>query len=693
MTLNAVFVIWRELFEAILIVTIVHQFLARRLVKGQALRLAASGIAIGIGLSVALGFAFHAAQTGLTGDALEHFQTAALVACAALMTHMVIWMQKHARHLKRGLEAELDAALGKASGLAAVGLIAFALAREGFEVVVFLYGMLIGAGEGGASAVAWSSASGAALAGLSAWALQHGLKFVNQRRFFQVTSAFLLLTASSMVLAAVLRLLQSGAISPLVDVVWDTSAVLDDRAGIGAFVASVTGYQATPALISVLIYAGYWMIYALLKKRSLAAPALAAACLAGLLASEASAQEKLKTKLSGYGDMQAAYYDHGRNRTLKNGAAKDARATFDTTRFVARLEGFYLPYDVEFEAEVEIEHGGSGGAMELEYEESGEFEAEIEKGGEVQLEEFYIKKAIGTELLLTVGRQPVAVGLVSRYQSPLAYLGVRRSEAETHIIPESWTEIGFGAAYDGGMVKAEAQVVNGLDSTGFNSEFWVSTGHQGRFEEISATDMAGVARLDILGPGGLTAGVSGYYGGTTRNRPQPDMVRICDKSTDDKVAACGWIDAPVTIADAHGTLTGEALRVAGSVVWGKLKNAGKLSDRNGRLPNQLAVARTPVADEAIGSWLEAGYDVGPLIGMRDAARLEPYVRYERYDTMWKVKSGQVDNPRFERRIAAVGVAYSLDSALFVKLDAARRTFGAKNLRAETTIALGGGFVY
>ena len=80
--------------------------------------------------------------------------------------------------------------------------------------------------------------------------------------------------------------------------------------------------------------------------------------------------------MGGYGDLQFAYYNHGLNQNREGGAQKDSRLTFDTTRLVLELEAGLPEYGLEAEMEVEFEHGGTGSAMELEYEEFGEFEQE-----------------------------------------------------------------------------------------------------------------------------------------------------------------------------------------------------------------------------------------------------------------------------------------------------------------------------
>ncbi len=56
----------------------------------------------------------------------------------------------------------------------------------------------------------------------------------------------------------------------------------------------------------------------------------------------------------------------------------------------------YLGYDFgkgwSMSSEIEFEHGGVESAVEIETEEAGEYETEVERGGEVNLEQFYIQK-------------------------------------------------------------------------------------------------------------------------------------------------------------------------------------------------------------------------------------------------------------------------------------------------------------
>jgi hypothetical protein len=237
-----------------------------------------------------------------------------------------------------------------------------------------------------------------------------------------------------------------------------------------------------------------------------------------------------------------------------------------------------------------------------------------------------------------------------------------------------------------------AQVVNGLDSTGFSSSRWVSSGHQGAFETIRASDLAGVARVDVSVAPDVEVGASAYVGGTSKNRPKADLVNDCP-ADEREVAPCGYVSAPVVIVDAHAAWRWRGLRGQALAIYGHLKNADAITARNDRLSNLLGVDRTPVGDNAYAVGVELGYDVAPPLGICAGHALEPYARVERYDTMARGRDDLFDNPRFERTSLALGASYVYRDAVVAKLEASRRTFGSDSLRAESAVRFMTGFVY
>ena len=91
-----------------------------------------------------------------------------------------------------------------------------------------------------------------------------------------------------------------------------------------------------------------------------------------------------KFRFGGYGEILANFMDYGINRFrgTDNGSKKDHRNSISIPRFV-------LAFDYKFNsqwilgAEIEFEAGGTGSAYEIENTENGEYEMEVEKGGEV----------------------------------------------------------------------------------------------------------------------------------------------------------------------------------------------------------------------------------------------------------------------------------------------------------------------
>ena len=92
--------------------------------------------------------------------------------------------------------------------------------------------------------------------------------------------------------------------------------------------------------------------------------------------------------------------------------------------------------------EIEFEHGGTESAIELEAEESGEYEREVERGGEVALEQFWLQKSFSRAFNIRAGHIVVPVGLNNSHHEPLNFFTVYRPEGENTILPSTWHQTG-----------------------------------------------------------------------------------------------------------------------------------------------------------------------------------------------------------------------------------------------------------
>lgn len=254
---NTLFIVWRESVEAILVVGILLAWMRHNQIGAVGMRALAAGVVAGLGLAGLLGWAMVAAQDQLSGNALEGFQVGMLVVAAALIAQMVLWMRRHGRGMRQSLQAELQRASERAGlwGVAAVA--ALAVAREGAETAVFLYGVSLEPGS--ANSVAVGALLGVAAAVATAWAVARGLRFLDYRRFFSISGWLLMFFAVALLVSAVDRMIGNGWLPTLVDPLWSSAWLVEDGSRAGSLLSALVGYRAQPSLTLVLVYGTYWV--------------------------------------------------------------------------------------------------------------------------------------------------------------------------------------------------------------------------------------------------------------------------------------------------------------------------------------------------------------------------------------------------------------------------------------------------
>lgn len=265
-----VFVVWRESVEALLVVGILNAWLAHQGKTPEAARgrrFLWAGVFAGVILAVALAAMLLFFGELLSEEGQEWFQASMVLAAAALIVQMVVWMRRHGRTLKRELEDGAARSMAEANWWGLFVLALLAVAREGSETVVFLYGILAGGHIDTGSSVG-AAALGGVLAVATYWLLQLGGRHLSWHLFFRVTEIMLLLLAASLVMSGVDHLISLGFVPVLSRPLWDTSGVLEDGGAFGGFVSGLTGYRARPDLTSLITYAAYWLLVILLLPRT-----------------------------------------------------------------------------------------------------------------------------------------------------------------------------------------------------------------------------------------------------------------------------------------------------------------------------------------------------------------------------------------------------------------------------------------
>ncbi|MGE0801725.1 MAG: porin [Lautropia sp.] len=360
---------------------------------------------------------------------------------------------------------------------------------------------------------------------------------------------------------------------------------------------------------------------------------------------------------SGYGVVNYQRYDFFENAQDRT---PERRARTDLERVVLASR-FDFGRGYSFHAEIEFEHGGTGATVEFEPEEAGEFESEIEKGGEVVLEHAYLQIEHQPWLNWRIGEVVVPFGMVNTHHQPTEYFTIERSLAETHLIPSVWHETGvefYGAL---GQTRYQLQLVTGLDSTGFSGYEFVRGGMQRKLEFRDASSLALVARVDHSLAPGLVVGGGYYFNDSRRNRARRNLD----------------VSADVVLAEIHGRFERGPWTLRSQYLAGRLQNADRVTQANLRVFNgsELGVSRTPIGSRANSFFIEGGYDLASAFGsLRQAlgGRLDLFARYETYDTHARTTGSVVRVARYARRATTIGLNYKPRPGIVYKAEYSRR---------------------
>jgi high-affinity iron transporter len=105
---NALFIVWRESTEALLVVGILYAWLNKHPDVRRGMRYLWGGVATGVGLALVLAAVMLGIARLLSDQALEYFQLAMMVVASVLIVQMVFWMRQHGRTFKRELEHDMQ---------------------------------------------------------------------------------------------------------------------------------------------------------------------------------------------------------------------------------------------------------------------------------------------------------------------------------------------------------------------------------------------------------------------------------------------------------------------------------------------------------------------------------------------------------------------------------------------------------
>ncbi|MGW5123781.1 iron uptake transporter permease EfeU [Streptomyces cyslabdanicus] len=244
----------REGLEASLVVCILIAYLVKT-GRRDALKPIWTGIGIAVAIAMGFGCVLEFGSQELTFQAQEALGGSLSILAVGLVTWMVFWMRRTARHLKSELHGKLDQALALGTG-ALVATAFLAVGREGLETALFVWASVHAASDGTPRPLI-GVALGLATAVLLGWLFYRGALRINLSKFFTWTGAMLVVVAAGVLAYGLHDLQEAGWVPGLGDLAFDISGAIPPDSWYGTLLKGVFNFQPDPTVLQVTV----WLLY------------------------------------------------------------------------------------------------------------------------------------------------------------------------------------------------------------------------------------------------------------------------------------------------------------------------------------------------------------------------------------------------------------------------------------------------
>ena len=238
----------------------------------------------------------------------------------------------------------------------------------------------------------------------------------------------------------------------------------------------------------------------------------------------------------------------------------------------------------------------------------------------------------------------VPIGIINERHEPPVFHGVERPFVDTVIIPTTWFEAGAGVHGELGRgLRYRAYVMAPLDAPEFSADEGHSRGTPEGLRAPTCATSRSPGALEYVGVRGLTLGASGWRG----NVEPSTLPRL---------------DTTVTLGEVDARYRRDRLELRGQFARVGIGDAAQLNDAH----RPSAPACRPTSPSAAGLLRRSQLSrSGPPGSPRD---LVGFVRYENFDTQFRMPAGFLPLKEFDRDAWVTGVAYYPDPDVAVKVD-------------------------
>ncbi|WP_405839391.1 iron uptake transporter permease EfeU [Streptomyces sp. NBC_01518] len=244
----------REGLEASLVVCILIAYLVKT-DRRDALKPIWIGIVVAVLIAMGFGCALEFGSQEMTFQAQEALGGSLSILAVGLVTWMVFWMRRTARHLKTELHGKLDAALAMGTG-ALVATAFLAVGREGLETALFVWASVHAASDGTPRPLV-GVGLGLATAVFLGWLFYRGALKINLAKFFTWTGAMLVVVAAGVLAYGFHDLQEADWLPGLTKLAFDVSDTIPPDSWYGTLLKGVFNFQPDPTVLQITV----WLLY------------------------------------------------------------------------------------------------------------------------------------------------------------------------------------------------------------------------------------------------------------------------------------------------------------------------------------------------------------------------------------------------------------------------------------------------
>ena len=305
-------------------------------------------------------------------------------------------------------------------------------------------------------------------------------------------------------------------------------------------------------------------------------------------------------------------------------------------------------------------------------------ETEFEHVKEVYVEQAFMNYSYNSLFNIKAGIILIPMGFVNEFHEPTLFNGVERPNVDKYIIPSTWSEMGLGlhGLIKRANVKYQIYAVNGFkgyDGSAKITGAGLRSARQKGAEALIRTPSL-TGKLTFFGLNGLRLGLSGYYGSSESsmyNGLEREDESAVDQADSTRVGiAMTALNLQYTIGKFQFTAVGN---------YTKLSNTQSYNEFTGSY----------AANTIFGYYGELSFRQS-IRKNNTYPQVIPFLRYENYDTHYKVDANIIKNEAYHREELTLGLGYQMTPGTIVKADYQWVKNGA-NARPFNVLNVGFGF--